>query len=76
MEFECLAIVWGIKKMRGYLEGYPFTVVMDQQSFHWLQKMKESTGRLGHWLFELQQYEFNVRYRKGNDNKVVDTLSR
>jgi len=31
-ELECLTVVWGIRKMRGYLEGYIFTVVTDHQS--------------------------------------------
>jgi len=75
-ELECLAIVWGIRKMRGYLESYAFTVVTDHQSLRWLQKLEEPSGRLGRWLIELQQYDFEVRYRKGSLNWIADALSR
>lgn len=75
-ELECLAVVWGIRKLRNYLEGYQFTVVTDHQSLKWLQRLEEPTGRLARWLFELQQYDFDLRYRKGQLNKVADALSR
>ncbi|XP_025163159.1 uncharacterized protein LOC105186048 [Harpegnathos saltator] len=82
-ELECLAIVWGIRRLREYLEGYTFTVVTDHQSLKWLQKLETAvvqtstaTGRLGRWKFELQQYTFNVAYRKGSQNRVADPLSR
>lgn len=35
IELECLA-VWGIRKMKNYLEGYKFTVIMDHQALKWL----------------------------------------
>lgn len=35
-ELECLAVLWGIRRMRGYLEGYHFTVITDHQSLRWL----------------------------------------
>lgn len=29
-ELECLAVIWGIHKMRGYLEGYTFKVTTNR----------------------------------------------
>lgn len=75
-EKECLAIVWGIKKMRPYLEGYHFVVETDHQSLKWLQSLKNPTGRLARWVMDLQQYSFDIKYKKGVLNKLADTLSR
>lgn len=67
-ELECLAVVWGVRHFRGYLEGYPFTVITDHQSLKWLQHLDSPTGRLARWLFELQQFDYEVRYRSGSAN--------
>jgi len=75
-ELECLAVVWRIRRMKNYLEGYAFTVIIDHQALRWLQKLELPTGRLGRWVFELQQYDFDVKYRRGVLNKVADALSR
>lgn len=75
-ELECLAVVWGIRRMREYLEGYQFTVLTDHQSLRWLQTMDSPMGRLGRWKFELQQYDYDVRYRRETANRVADALSR
>jgi hypothetical protein len=75
-EKECLAVVWGIEKMRPYLEGYRFTVFTDHQSLKWLRAIKDRTGRLARWAIFLQQHDFDIRYRKGVLNRVADTLSR
>jgi len=32
-ELECLAVIWGIRHLRGYMERYEFTVVTDHQIF-------------------------------------------
>jgi len=59
-----LAVIWGIRRMRDYLEGYPFTVITDHQSLRWLQKLDVLTGRLGRWAFKLQQFDIEIKYRK------------
>ena len=75
-ELECLAVVWGIRRMRSYLEGYAFTVITDHQSLKWLQKLEAPTGRLARWMFELQQFDYDIKYRRGTLNRVADALSR
>lgn len=67
-------MVWGIRKLRAYLEGYHFTVLTDHQSLKWLMKLDDPTGRLARWA--LQQYDFEIRYRRGTLNNVADALSR
>lgn len=75
-EKECLAIVWAIRKMRPYLEGYAFTVITDHLSLKWLNAIESPSGRIARWALELQQHTFDVKYRKGKLNVVADALSR
>lgn len=61
--------------MRNYLGGYAFTVITDHQSLRWLQKLETSTGQLAR-LFEIQQLNQNIKYRRGILNRIADALSR
>ena len=45
-ELECLAVKWGIWRMREYFEGYHFTVMTDHLALKWLEKMDNPSGRL------------------------------
>ena len=75
-EKECLAIVWGVQKMRPYLEGYQFTVITDHQALQYLHRCNSPSGRLARWAVYLQQFDMKIEYRKGSLNQLADTLSR
>ena len=45
-EKQCLAMLWVIKKLRPYLEGYQSTVITDHSTLKWLYNLKEPTERL------------------------------
>ncbi|EDW54737.1 GM19302 [Drosophila sechellia] len=75
-EKECLAIVWAVRKLRPYLEGYRFKVITDHMALKWLNNIESPSGRIARWALELQQYDFEIAYRKGQLNIVTDALSR
>lgn len=75
-EKECLAIVDNIERFRHYLEGYHFFVITDHQSLKWFNALKNPNGRLSRWAMKLQQYDFEISYRRGTLNTVADALSR
>jgi hypothetical protein len=76
LEKECLAVIIAIEKFRPYVEGIKFKVITDHSCLQFLQKMSNPTGRLARWSLKLQQYDYDIEYRKGAHQKVPDALSR
>ena len=75
-EGEMLGLVWGIEKYRYYLYGRKFTVHCDHHALQWIQTARFSNSKVERWALKLQEYQFDVVYKKGMDNTVADCLSR
>jgi hypothetical protein len=65
-----------VKKWRPYLLGHFFTIKTDHQSLKFLLEQKIGTPMQQRWASKLLGYEFVVEYKKGQENKVADVLSR
>ena len=76
VEKELLAIVWAIGSLSYYLDGRKFYIETDHCPLSWLNRMKDRNQRLLRWSLLLQQYEFDIRYRKGKQNANADGMSR
>ena len=78
-EREALACIWAVEHWHYYLYGRKFTLRTDHSSLTYLLGAG-NTGRkpmrLLRWASRLQEYNFDVVYRPGKDNSVVDCLSR
>lgn len=76
-EIEALAVVWGIKKFRMFLECNKFYIYTDHSFLKWLlNTSQDKQPRLWRWCMFLQSYNFEVIYVKGTANVVADLLSR
>lgn len=76
---EFLAIVWAVTYFRPYLWGRKFRITTDHLPIKYLNKKysgKEFSQRTQRWLLKLQEYQFDIEYLKGKENKVADFLSR
>ena len=78
-EQECLAIVWAVKYFKHYIFGSKFTIVTDHSALQWLlnsdSKVTENK-RIMRWRLTLQEYSYEVKYRKGKNHENADALSR
>jgi hypothetical protein len=75
-EGECLALVWAIQKFRVFLDGRHFTVYTDHQALQWLDTKRHQNSKLERWALKLQEFDFTIKYKKGEENLVADCLSR
>jgi hypothetical protein len=75
-ELETLAIVNALKHFRVYLIGIPFKIVTDCNAIKATVHKRDLIPRVARWWIYLQDFDFEVEYRKGKHVAHVDYLSR
>ncbi|XP_073018529.1 uncharacterized protein [Primulina eburnea] len=75
-EKEMLDVVFAFDKFRPYLVGTKVIVFTDHAAIRYLFAKKDAKPRLIRWILLLQEFDFEVKDRKGCENQVADHLSR
>lgn len=73
---ECYAIHWAIEYFKPYLIGRKFIIITDHRPLIYLFGMKNPTSKLTRMRLDLETYDFEVQYIKGQNNVCADALSR
>nr|GEV41065.1 reverse transcriptase [Tanacetum cinerariifolium] len=75
-EKELLAVVYAFEKFRSYLVLSKSIVYTDHSAIKYLFAKKDAKERLIRWILLLQEFDIDVRDKKGAENLAVDHLSR
>ena len=74
---EAVAVIFALRKFRVFLlSSHRFDLVTDHQALRHAFAKKDIHGRLARWMDFLAEYDYNVVYKAGVENKAADFLSR
>lgn len=75
-ELETLAVVCSLRRFRTYLIGINFKVYTDCNALRTTLTKRDLVPRIARWWLLLQEYDFSIEYRPGDQMKHADALSR
>ena len=75
-EKELLAVVYALDKFRAYLVRSNIIIFIDQSALKYLLTKHNATARLIRWVLLLQEFNLQIKDKKGVENIVADHLPR
>jgi hypothetical protein len=75
-EMETIAILEALLKWEDKLVGHRIHVVTDHRALEFFKTQRRLSHRQMRWMEYLSRFDFDIRYIKGQNNTVADSLSR
>ena len=76
IEKELLVVVFALDKFHAYLVGSFIVVLTNHSTLKYLLTKQDAKARLIKWILLLQEFNLQIKDKKGVENVVVDHLSR
>ena len=71
-----MAVVYALEKFRPYILGSRIIIYTDHAALKYLLTKKEAKQRLIRWVLLRQEFDLEIKDKKGSENSVADHLSR